>query len=414
MPIRLCFLIPCLAFLLSGALPAAATFYDSYHGLVMAGYQGWFNTPEDGAGRNWHHYNGPDGFKPGSCSIDFWPDVREYQKTYATPFKLATGETARVFSSCDASTVDTHFRWMKEYGIDGVFLQRFVGEIANPSGKRHFDTVMASAFKAAARYDRVVCVMYDLSGMDSGGVDILLEDAAAILKTWQLTERRKVPTYLHHDGKPLIVIWGVGFNDNRRYGIAEADTLVERLHTMGFSVMMGVPAYWRTLDRDTVNDPALHRLIKKCEIIMPWFVGRYDSSSYPGFCDTIKGDIAWCREAGVDYAPLCFPGFSWRNMKGADSRQIHRERGQFLWDQIAACCEAGASMLYIAMFDEIDEGTAIFKCAKRRDAPVNGEIGFEGIDDDLPTDHYLWLTGRGAAMLRGEIPCTSALPERKP
>lgn len=46
-------------------------FYNSYKGLVMAGYQGWFNAPTDGANRKWHHYSGPDGFRPGSCTIDF-------------------------------------------------------------------------------------------------------------------------------------------------------------------------------------------------------------------------------------------------------------------------------------------------------------------------------------------------------
>lgn len=32
--------------------------YSSYKGLIMAGYQGWFNTPDDGANRKWRHYPG--------------------------------------------------------------------------------------------------------------------------------------------------------------------------------------------------------------------------------------------------------------------------------------------------------------------------------------------------------------------
>lgn len=64
--------------------------YDSYKGLVMAGYQGWFNTPGDGSGRGWHHYNGREGFRPGSCSVDMWPEVSEYKKLYKTEFILRT------------------------------------------------------------------------------------------------------------------------------------------------------------------------------------------------------------------------------------------------------------------------------------------------------------------------------------
>ena len=60
-----------------------------------------------------------------SVRIDMWPDVSEYEKTYPTGLKLTNGEGARFFCSDDESTVETHFRWMEEYGLDGVFFQRF-------------------------------------------------------------------------------------------------------------------------------------------------------------------------------------------------------------------------------------------------------------------------------------------------
>ena len=36
----------------------------------MAGYQGWFNTPEDGAGLGWKHFEKEKEFKLGKCTID--------------------------------------------------------------------------------------------------------------------------------------------------------------------------------------------------------------------------------------------------------------------------------------------------------------------------------------------------------
>lgn len=67
-------------------------------------------------------------------------------------------------------------------------------------------------------------------------------------------------------------------------------------------------------------------------------------------------------------------------------------------------------MLYVAMFDEIDEGTAIMKCAHK--VPV-GKSVFVPIEKEVPTDHYLWLTHQAAKILRGETPFSKTLPERK-
>lgn len=67
-------------------------------------------------------------------------------------------------------------------------------------------------------------------------------------------------------------------------------------------------------------------------------------------------------------------------------------------------------MLYVAMFDEVNEGTAIFKCTDN--PPVGKEIQFVGMDG-MPSDHYLWLTGMAGRMLRHEIPLSKQLPERK-
>jgi hypothetical protein len=67
-------------------------------------------------------------------------------------------------------------------------------------------------------------------------------------------------------------------------------------------------------------------------------------------------------------------------------------------------------MLYVGMYDEIDEGTAIIKVSDS--LPNSEKVHFVG-NDGVAGDHYLFLTGKAAQMLCGEIPASKKMPVRK-
>ena len=98
-------------------------------GKVLCGYQGWFNTPGDGYSNGWVHWgqglSQPDG---GRFTVDLWPDVSEYDPqdlTEVPGLKMPDGSPARLYSAYRKGPVLLHCKWMRQYGIDGVFLSRF-------------------------------------------------------------------------------------------------------------------------------------------------------------------------------------------------------------------------------------------------------------------------------------------------
>ncbi len=379
-------------------------------GKVMAGYQGWFNVEGDGAERGWVHWTkrrGPLG--PGNAKIDLWPDVSELgaDERFKTGFTNANGQVAEVFSSHKQVTVLRHFDWMRDYGIDGAFVQRFIVDLRDPRALWHNNTVLESCRLGAEKSGRAFVVMYDLSGLGSNRISQVMDD-------WKALRAGLNPTgssaYLKHRGKPLVAVWGVGFNDNRRYTTAECRELVELLKRDGCSVMLGVPTYWRELRNDALKDPALHEVIKLADVVSPWTVGRFKTQAEVTRHENqqLIPDIAWCAEAKVDYLPVVFPGFSWHNMNPrAPLDAIPRRKGDFLWSQFTAAKRAGARSVYVAMFDEVDEGTAIFKCTN--DVPVDDTSKFVTYEG-LPSDFYLKLTGAGGRLIRGELPLSDAFP----
>ena len=397
--------------------------FPSYKGLVMAGYQGWFRAPGDGSGSEWGHYGKNGKFDKDHNTIDFWPDVSEYEKTYETKFKFPDGKRARVFSSLDKSTTDLHFKWMKDYGVDGVFMQRFFGVARRYNDiNKSPDIILRNAVVAAEKNDRAIAVMYDLSGLKANG-----EDCSAIIEDWKrLVDNLKVTNsenYLRHNGKPLVTLWGLGFPD-RSYNIREiaVNRLIDFLKNDpeygGCSVMLGVPTYFRELNKDCLPDPYLHEIIRSADIVLPWMVQRFTPLLHQDeirYRDHVIEDIKWCKKNKVDYVPLVYAGFSWHNLSKSNKGlarhttygAIPRLGGVFYWDLIHSAISAGADMLYVGMFDEIDEGTAIIPIL---DNPPNDDtVHFVG-NDGVKPDHYLFLTGKAAQMLRKEIPLENKMP----
>lgn len=384
-------------------------------GKVMVGYQGWFNAEGDGSGRGYNHWTANrEPPAPGNVRVDLWPDLGEFPASERFPTRLrhADGTPAEVFSSFRRPTVIRHFSWMEEHGIDGVFLQRFISSLARGTSLAVNNAVLEHVRAGAKRHGRVYALMYDLSGFKPGQADILIEDWKKLRRETRLTSD---PNYLHHRGKPLLALWGCGFLDHDKPRPSLEDWrkiitfLKEDKASGGLAIMLGVPSQWRTLTRDSVADPMLHDLIALADVVSPWTPGRYrtPAAASAHAAAVWQPDIAWLRERKIDFLPVAFPGFSWHNMKGDPLDAIPRLQGRFFWSQITAAKRAGASMLYVAMFDEVDEGTAIFKVTNT--PPVGDGVQFVTYEG-LPSDHYLRLTGLAGKVIRGEHPATDELP----
>lgn len=388
-------------------------FFETCNGKIVTGYQGWFRAHGDDSKQGWVHWGSKGKFNPENCTIDVWPDTSEYKKIYNTDFKYADGENAKVFSSIDAETLDLHFKWMKEYGIDAAFVQRFYAYTTSKNDGSKI--VLKNALSSAQKYKIGLMVMYDISGMPSKNVaEGLIADWKNLVDEINITRGKDSP-YVFHNGKPLVCIWGIGFND-RDYSPKTSDIIefIEFLRNDkeygNCSIMIGVPTYWRTLSNDSIADKDFHSFLKKyADIISPWNVGRYQNSENIAhgnnrLIDNAKGDIEWCSRQSKDYMPVIYPGFSWYNLMRTEGKDVKidsipREEGKFFWNMACQVIDAGSKMIYVAMFDEVDEGTAIFKLSSNPPSTEKCPFLF---DKNVSEDHYLFLAGKMKDMLKSE------------
>jgi len=386
------------------------------------GYQGWFGCPADMKDGHWLHWYSDNGL-----NVDLLPDMTEYPATGRcdTTMHLANGQAVQFFSSQDLAVVETHFAWMETYGLDGVALQRFAGPLLHPQQVPVIDKVLANVRKSAKDHGRVFYLMYDLSGVPP---DELVE----VVKDWHRLEAgglTRSAGYLHHRGHPLLGLWGLGFV-GRDMTPADALGLIDSLKKAsaaygGLTIMGGVPAGWRTGAGDGARNIGWQAVWPKLGVLSPWTVGRYrDDVGVDAYrADDLVPDLAEAARLKVDYMPVVFPGFSWANMKtsnhqdaSAKRNEIPRRCGRFYWRQVFDASSAGATMLYGAMFDEVDEGTAMFKVVAS-DARAKEGQWFLTLDADgceLPSDWYLRLAGAATDALHQHTAVSLNLPLRLP
>ncbi len=187
----------------------------------------------------------------------------------------------------------------------------------------------------------------------------------------------------------------------------------------GVTLIASTATGWRTLDHDSKRDPAWAKAYASFDILSPWTVGRYhDAKSFDQFVkERLAPDIAKAHRLGLEYMPVIFPGFSWHNAFANQGNtnmrynQIPRDCGRFLWTQAARDRQLGATMLYAAMFDEVDEGTALFKLATAREMPREPKtVPLDADGCHLPSDWYLRVSGQISRDVEGKRPPTAKLP----
>lgn len=386
---------------------------------LLMGYQGWFSAPGDGSAQNsWVHWFGNNTPTAANAHFDFWPDTSELDadELFSTSLTYSNGSPAKLYSAYNQKTVVRHFKWMRENNLDGVFFQRFLSDLGGANITALRNQVASNVKVGAETYGRVFAIMFDISGYSTNTlVSKLTNDWLYLVNTQRVTNS---PAYLHHNGKPVVAIWGFGFS-GRSDTPQQAQQAIDWFKAAGCTVMGGLPTHWRTLTGDAQTNPAWSNVFRSFDVISPWSVGRYGNiTEVDNFrVNQIVPDLADCTSHGIDYLPVIFPGFSWANLQNNGLyNQIPRSGGNFYWRQAYNAVRSGCRMVYGAMFDEVDEGTAMYKLAPTAaQLPAQGRFVPLNIDGyTLGSDWYLRLADQAGKMLRGEIPVTSTIPITPP
>ncbi|KXN89312.1 hypothetical protein AN958_05885 [Leucoagaricus sp. SymC.cos] len=390
-----------------------STIQDKF--LVL--YTGWYACPGDGepispdhhGWKQWFDEQTPDMERP---HVDVYPDLSSYSPSelYPVPGLVNnTDEQCFLFS---------HFHWMAEHGVDGAFVERWVGnlEVGQEHSRKFCDDVMGCVREAAEKESRVFAIQYHVGSIPADEITNILE------QDWENVVSNEKgflssPNYLREKGMPVIAVEGLGWRDAGHTPdlVRSIVSMFRRNMPEGVYIMAYIPTYWRTMEIDADPNPELVDVwLDELDAICP--------NMSPPNEERMKADVEFIRgrlgsgQRTVDYIAPVNAGESMHNMNygGEERNKIRRNGGKFLWDAISIASKLGIRTLYGISWDDYCRGFALMPVVPHRNLlPQSDKCRFMALDEDgydLPSDWYMRICGLAAEALHNKGVVSETFP----
>lgn len=349
--------------------------------------QTWFGVPEDNelvpfqtentiSSKGYFHWSIDSG-EPSEENIGvefmFLPEMYE---SYGAKLKVAgdykniDGTPARFFSSLDPAVIRADIDNMKRAGVKTVTPQVFLN---GSSGDLERDFALIRMYLQYAGEAGLSCkIEVDITGLND-------ETLTGKLKEFWLELNHRIEInrtcWEKINAKPVLALWGIGFIDRP----GSRDQAIELINwfkngtdnPVKVWLVGGIPFYWNKEISDC--KVGFRDVFLMFDTVTPWSIGRFNAATFDVHKDMIRKQVELCAANNVIYKPVMWAGFSWHNRKSNENSQnrlimgdntvpyfVPRENGSLLWKQFRFYKELRLVCFSYAMWNEDDEGTALF------------------------------------------------------